>query len=246
MIEDFPGSVYAQASIKSLFAINWHIYGTSHSSFKSYCDSLSANPGDSLLGVTAGWLSIHCDIKDQHYQQAVNSLDSILSNPPSLEDSIYALIDLGYVFTKILDTTNQKSMLFSTNCDLIPRTYKQYVVQREFWIEELLKSQQIENNPTEIIADNESRNISAKITSIYPNPASNSIEIQFEIFKKGTYYLMLYSLTGQIILQPTEKYTTPGTFQIHQDVSLIPPGIYFLALQNNRAILDSEKLVKSH
>jgi hypothetical protein len=246
LISDFPESIFAQASLKSLFAINRHIYGTSYSSFKSYCDSLSANPGDSLLGVTAGWLSIHCDIKDRHYQQAVNSLDSILSNPPSLEDSIYALIDLSYVFTKILDTTNQKSMLFSTHSELIPKTYKNYLIHREFWIEELLKSQQRENNPSELFSDNESGNISVKITSIYPNPASNSIEIQFEIFKEGTYYLMLYSLTGQIILKITDECSTPGTYRIHQDVSRIPSGIYFLALQNNRAILDSEKLVKSH
>ena len=246
VIINFPGSKYSKASLKSLFALNPLVYSSSYSSFKNYCDSLSSNPGDSLLGVTAGWLSIHCNIKDGFYQQAVNSLDSIITNPPSLEDSIYALIDLGYVYTKIGDTTNQKSMLFSTHSDLIPKTYKKYVVQRDIWIEELLKSQQKEKNPPELFTEDTRKNITAEISSIYPNPASRSIDIDLEIIKTGTYHVMLYSLTGQKLIQYTESFSAPGTYSIRQDISMIPSGIYFLVIQNNGAILDSKKLVKSN
>lgn len=81
IIADYPGNKYAQASLKGLFALNPALYDTNYSFLEAYCDSLSYNPADSLLGTTAGWISIHCKIKNKQYQQAANELDSVISDP---------------------------------------------------------------------------------------------------------------------------------------------------------------------
>ena len=70
IIAGFPENRFALASLKELFALNPSLYDSDYSILKAYCDSLSINPGDSLLGKTAEWLSIHCNIRDAYYQQA--------------------------------------------------------------------------------------------------------------------------------------------------------------------------------
>lgn len=193
--------------------------------------------------MTAGWLSIHCDIKDQHYQQAVNSLDSILSNPPSLEDSIYALIDLSYVYTKIEGTTNQKSMLFSTHSNLIPKMYKKYVVQREFWIEELLKSQEGDANQQLFPSIELDGRKPADILSVHPNPVTNDLTINYVVGENGMVSLAVYSLTGQRILQ---KYLgrISGSFVEVLSVEQLPEGIFLICLQHNGIVIEGKRFIK--
>ena len=243
IINEYPDSKYSLASLKALYALNPLLYDTTFLSLKSYYDSLCANPSDSLLGKTAQWLSIHCNIKDELYQQAVDSLVLIITNPLSYEDSIYALIDLGYVFTKMEDTSNLKSSLVTAHDNLIPKTYKQYVVKRNDWIEELLKDRQeivkssleqsnsyLEAKPVEIIA-------------IYPNPTLDKTTITFKLVKEGMINISIYSLAGQELINLRNRNCLPGIFHESFSLNELPKSIYYVLLYFEDVIVDSEKLI---
>jgi hypothetical protein len=131
IIAEYPENKYAQAALKGLFSLNPAIQDTNYTFVKAYCDSLSLNPGDSLLGKTAEWLSIHCNIRDKQYQQAINSLDSIIINPGTLEDSVFALIDLSYVFNAANDSSGLKVTLVTKHPEVIPESNMKYVMQRK-------------------------------------------------------------------------------------------------------------------
>jgi hypothetical protein len=111
------------------------------------------SPGDSLLGKTAEWLSIHCNIRDKQYQHAINSLDSIINNPGTLADSVFALVDLSYVFNEANNGSGSKSTLVTKDPDVIPESNMKYVIQRKEWIELLLKSD--DNSAQGSITENE-------------------------------------------------------------------------------------------
>jgi hypothetical protein len=127
LVNDFPASTFACLSLKGLYKIKTHLQDTGYLVLKAYYDSISANPADSLLGQTADWLSIHCDISAGNYQGAVNQLDSVLLNPGSFTDSIFALIDLGHVMT-IMEEDSLKSSLISMHSNIMPRNYKEFKV----------------------------------------------------------------------------------------------------------------------
>jgi hypothetical protein len=246
VIDDYPTSNYAQSSLKSLYAINTNIYDSSFSDLKSYCDSLSANPGDSLLGVIASWYSIHCNIKDERYQQAIDSLDSILANPASLEDSIYALIDLSHLFLKIEDSINLKSTLYSFHSDIIQNDYKDYKFQRNLWIEELFKGNEKSTKPDRSLILKSRNDFGGKIVSTYPNPASISIKVCLDIFDEGNYYLLLHSLAGQKLYQLPLYYTISDSYLFNCNVSKLQNGLYFLSLVKDGVKVDTKKIIKSN
>ncbi|MFO7613204.1 MAG: T9SS type A sorting domain-containing protein [Bacteroidales bacterium] len=80
---------------------------------------------------------------------------------------------------------------------------------------------------------------------IYPNPAKHLTKIELEINEAGLYNIAMYSMTGQRLIKTQEIHYTPGAYNIHQDVSILPNGIYCLMLQRNGAVISSTKLIKS-
>jgi hypothetical protein len=244
LINTYPESNYALASLRKLFAMNPLLGDSSFDELNTYCDSISINPGDSLLGVSARWLSIHCDIRDQNYSQAVNSLDSVLANPQSLEDSIYALIDLGYVRTKQQDSANVKSMYVSTFSSLIPKSYRQFIGRRKEWIDELLNSKKYQEKPAPENRVTDSQNHPVQVMSVYPNPALNEITISFSLREKGNIGFLLVSLTGQVICEYGTKEYPSGVNSMVLDIARFSSGIYFLNVSVNGTNSATVKIVK--
>jgi len=244
IIAEFPQNKYAQASLKGLFALNPAIHDDDYTSLKTYCDSLKLNPGDSLLGTTAGWLSIHCDIKNQHFQQAINSLDSVISDPGTLADSIFALIDLNYVYLKALDSNYLKSSCITKNEDILGKTAGTYYAKRRDWIELLMKdtksNQDIDGNSNGEVKDLKS----VQFTSVHPNPTSDQLIISYKVSKSARINLSLYSLVGQQIINL--DLGTPSTGEYSQSISLAAfhRGIYVLTFSVNGVVADRAKVVK--
>ena len=65
---------------------------------------------------------------------------------------------------------------------------------------------------------------------VYPNPASELINISVEGMKRSGFQIELYNYQGQAVLNPTTSNT--NLFQI--DVSSIPEGIYLLNIHNGK------------
>jgi hypothetical protein len=243
VILEFPESKYAIASLKGLYALNSAIYNANYSTLKTYCDSLALNPGDSLLGKTAEWFSIRCNIKDHNYQQAVNSLDSILANPGTYADSIFALIDLSEVFTEISDTSALKSNLATRNPQVIPSSYKQHLVHRKEWVDLLLKPAESKYPGKITPPDKLDSSPPCKINSIHPNPAQTTFTVDYSIFQGGIYNLVLISSSGQVVITIIKGMMKPGNYVDFQNCAELTAGIYLVAITCNDIWIESNKLM---
>ena len=243
IISDYPENKYAQASLKGLFALNPAIHDTNYAFLKAYCDSLSINPGDSLLGKSAEWLSIHSNIRNKQYQQAINSLDSILSNPGTLADSIFAMIDLSNVLYEMYDSSGLKSFLVTQHPQIIPESYKKHIIQRNDWIELLLKSK--DNTTPGVIAPPDLKEDlrPGRITSLYPNPFENQLNIYYNLKKEGDLKLSIYAASGQRLVSFDLGKKVPGDFQETITLASISDGIFFLLLSLDGMVIDTEKII---
>jgi hypothetical protein len=242
IITDYPDNKYAQASLKGLFALNSAINGSDFSDLKLYCDSLTLNPGDSLLGTTADWISIHCDIKDQHFQPAINSLDSIISNPGTLADSVFAMIDLNYVYLKTLDSSNLKSACITKNENILAKSHENYIVKRKDWIELLFKETNGAQNNDPVPPSYE-EDLSVIILSVYPNPAQNILNINYHVSIPGRISLSVCNLMGQELNQYDFGWNNSGDFTESISLAPLPKGIYFLSLSLDGMNYDARKIV---
>ena len=243
IIAEYPENNFAQASLKGLFGLNPALHDTDYTFVKAYCDSLSTNPGDSLLGKTAEWLSIHCNIRDKQYQQAINSLDSIINNPGTLADSVFALIDLSYVFNEANDSSSSRMTLVTKHPDVIPESNNKYVIQRKEWINLLLKTEEntAQTGITPIELKEELKQ--GRITSLHPNPSIGNFIVDYTLAKKGLVSLSLLSSSGQTLTEISKGLMEKGEYhEMINDLDL-PVGIYIIKLSLDNVITDAGKLI---
>ena len=76
---------------------------------------------------------------------------------------------------------------------------------------------------------------------LYPNPASNQLQIQFSSKKSDQATLEIFNLMGQMVKQVNVE-TSPGKNSIQVNVSELPQGTYLLKM-GEEDLLISERLV---
>ena len=87
-------SLYPLASAKELFAITG-LTNNDFTGLKMYYDNTPRLHSDSVCDLMTEYLSTNCEIKEGNYSNAINWFEYMILNPPSYEDSIFSLADLG-------------------------------------------------------------------------------------------------------------------------------------------------------
>ncbi len=104
IIASHPNSKYAQAAMKELIILEEFV-SNNYEELQSYYLSIN---NESLLGL-ADNLANKCNEKLENWQQAIDWYEEKIANPATLEDSVFAVIDLGYLYHKINNNIRGKS-----------------------------------------------------------------------------------------------------------------------------------------
>jgi hypothetical protein len=243
LIAGYPDDSYSLASFKELFALNPALYDSGYHELETYCDSLAANPGDSLLGKMAEWFSIRCKIQNSEFQQAVDGLDSILANPGTYADSIFALIDLCEVFSEMEETPGLKSSLATRNQHVIPASKQEFLNKRTEWIDLLLKANVVSANDSPAPLVRSDTNSTLEIRSVYPNPCEDQFTLDYELFREGLVEISIVNISGQEVasLNPGKK-----AAGIYRETFTLPSarnGLLFLIIRLDGVVVASEKVI---
>ncbi|MES1214606.1 MAG: zinc-dependent metalloprotease, partial [Bacteroidota bacterium] len=71
------------------------------------------------------------------------------------------------------------------------------------------------------------------LASVYPNPASSTLNIEINTVNNGKYNLELYTATGQLVRKQAYEIVAPRQI-IHLPVSNMASGSYFLKISNDK------------
>jgi len=66
-----------------------------------------------------------------------------------------------------------------------------------------------------------------------PNPASNELEITYELSSAGDAHICLMDFSGKVLLNSLEKDKNPGFYNKKLDIQDFPPGVYIVLLKTN-------------
>jgi len=77
--------------------------------------------------------------------------------------------------------------------------------------------------------------VSFAITKVYPNPASDVLNITLTLPQAGKATLELYDLTGRLVFSKHIQISSPGEFTDQLDVSGLANGVYTLRARQNSA-----------
>jgi subtilisin family serine protease len=84
------------------------------------------------------------------------------------------------------------------------------------------------------------------ILDIFPNPANFLVNIEYNNIKAGSNRFLISNSLGQIIYTKTDKVKGPGLQTTVLNVEGIPPGLYFISIENGLRQSKMSKLVISH
>lgn len=79
--------------------------------------------------------------------------------------------------------------------------------------------------------------------SLYPNPASGTININYEAQSDSNISVMLTDMSGRSVLLKTDKLVKPGTNKLTYSMAGVPVGSYTLRIQSGADVTTTKVMV---
>lgn len=233
VINQYPETEYASASMKDLFTIEEytsHDYGT----LQQYYNTNSAIQNDSVLAELSYFLANKCDVKMENWQPAISHYEDIINNPQTTEDSIFAIIDLGHTYYLMANSGNNRSMVKGILIEHIPDSKERFFAKRDY----LLSLLPINRNKEYLYQESEGN----KLLNNVPNPTNNRTTIYYQLTTESIGNIQIINTEGKIIKEIRFQ-NEPGLHHVVVDMSNYPSGIYYYTMSINGTNTDIKKMI---
>ena len=242
VIADYPVSKEAKASVKELIELK-QISDQDFTGLKIYYDTAINLQDTNDIGKLSNWLSNFCNIRDENYQDAITWFENVIDNPETTEDSICAIIDLGYTYFLMEDDSlNRNTNYIGKYPEYKPVSREKHAIKRNELINLLFKNS--ESGKTNEFDTELSDSKLITLYQNYPNPFKLSSKIEFYLAEDGQVTIEIYNLIGNKIQTVTDKYYTKGKYEILLNSDRLKTGIYYCTVKLNGALVEGKKMIK--
>ncbi|MCD4684282.1 MAG: T9SS type A sorting domain-containing protein [Bacteroidales bacterium] len=235
IVIDYPTSKFAQAALRELFSMEEDA-GDDYSSLKSYYDTETNIQNNPDLAKLADYLMNFCEIKLENWPTAIAWFEDVIQNPDAMEDSIFAIIDLGYTYF-LMENGGLKSAYAGSMTEHIPQSVEQFQVKRDYLLS-LLPGDQI----SESLQESLSLLKAGELLQNIPNPFKGTTEIWYKIGNDSNVEIVIFNNSGQIIHSFELGHHSKGKHFVEFDGSNLPDGIYYYSIYINGQTSDSKKM----
>ncbi len=237
VVSTYPASKYSIASLKELFTIEESATNDYTSLKNYYVGIVNQQPNDELVRI-ADFLSNLCDIKLENYQTAIAWYESVIQNPPSFADSLFAIIDLGSLYIQ-MENDSLKSAPVGSMAEYKPASRKQYSEYRDYLLSLLFKDDAItEEN---LLPSGTSQGI-ANLLPNFPNPFSGQTTLGYRLEEDASVSINIYDYTGRLVKTFAEGLKEKGEHHLSFAAGNLAPGIYFCYISANGTTGDARKI----
>ena len=236
LIDEYPESKFAKAALQELFALEKFVTDD-YSSLKQYYATNSTIQSDSILGKTAHHLASKCDVKTENWADAISYYENIILNPETMEDSIFAIIDLGYVYF-VMENSGYKSAYSGQLTQYKPETKDQFIKNRDYLLSLLPGDQK-----SKTINDNVAGLKEGELIQNVPNPFVSTTQIVFKLNTECDVKISISDYTGKSLKTINLGVKETGTHSITFSAQDFNPGIYFYTLITNGIPTETRKMI---
>ncbi|OYT13322.1 MAG: hypothetical protein B6I19_05760 [Bacteroidetes bacterium 4572_114] len=236
IVNTWPESKYALASLKELFALE-HVAGDDYTSLKNYYLDIDQNPE---LQKLARHLEAFCDVTLENWQPAIECFEGFIQNPNSYEDSIFAIIDLAHTYV-LMELSGYKSGFTGEFSQYKFNTLQDFENSRDYHIQLLFNSNEKEALSGQVPTDDIGQN--GFIIQNKPNPFSGSTKIIFDLKEAAEVGIVVVNHLGvkkEIISLP---WVNKGIHHVNFTANGLSDGIYYCSLKIKGKIVDTQKMV---
>ncbi len=238
LICTYPSSKFAQASLKEMFAIT-ELSGNNFLELKTYYLTEPVLQNNTDLKKLAEFLGNFCDIKLENYPEAINWFENVIENPASIEDSIFAIIDLGYTYF-LMENSGIKSSYIGKLNQYKYSSVQQFDMSRDYHIDLLLKHEQ--DGTKNIFSESSNNSVNGSISSVFPNPCIPHCSIYLKLDEPAQVVIRLYDISGKEVELLNNKTINTGFVSIPINSDNLHNGIYFYTIEINGQLIESQKI----
>jgi len=246
LIQTYPDSHFAIAALHELFALE-HFTNNDFYSLNSFYAAIT--PSDSNLYNTAVFLSTRCLVKERDWQPAVDWYEERITNPPSYQDSVFAVIDLGDIHLMMeSDTVNggkSGHFCYYSLPNIKPKSRMQYEENKTTLLATLPQIKKPKNDKNTPLNENNTPLNDKKgvLGECVPNPTNGDATISYELFTGGVVEIQLFNSVGQMVKSLPQGKLSKGNYKTTISVVGLPVGVYHYTLVVNGERVDGKKVV---
>lgn len=229
ILELFPTSISADNAMKKLFLIEC-FSGQDFTSLQNYYRTNSTIQNNDDLKKLASYLSNKCDEEMKNYDAAIAWYENIISDTTSsVNDSIFATIDLGFLY---LVMQNEGNKAMGKMKEFIPKSVEAYSKQTNYALHQLRFDEKNESQ------ENNERLLEGKncLVGICPNPANDIVRVTGKQLER----IEIINVMGQRII----SHYVGGEDSIYIDLGNVPSGIYFISVMDKVGNSCVKRLIK--
>jgi tetratricopeptide (TPR) repeat protein len=234
LVEQYPESIYAIASLKRLFSLEQY-FTNDYYMLKEYYLTNDSIITDSSLTKTGDFLANQCNVKLENWEDAIAWYENRILEPPSFADSIYSIIDLGNIY--FLMENGQKSSYVGNMPQYKPVSVEQFEEDRDYLLSLL---------PGDKLSETMKESINAlktgELLQNVPNPFNNTTQIWYKLEDEASVSLSVYDYTGKKVSAINPGKQDKGSHFMEFSSEGLPSGIYFYTLEVNGKLSDSKKM----
>lgn len=170
----------------------------------------------------------YCEVGMENYETAIEYYEDIIINPPSLQDSIFAVIDAGYTY--LLMENNARPGYVGSIPELKPLSRQEFEVQRDQLVIQLLEN---------VDENGDSSNIPSVISICnYPNPFNPETTISFSLPEESDIEISIYNIKGQQVKRLVNDRYERGRHSVvwcgdDERGRKVGSGVYFYSMEVN-------------
>lgn len=235
VVKQYPQSPFAEAALRDIFDIEE--YGENNfSTLKTYYDEDPYVQSTELLIRRGGFFANLCDVKLENWQNAIDWYENIIQYPISMEDSIFAIIDLGHLYL-LMEEGGTKS---TYNCKMPehqPKSVTAYNEKKDYLLS-LIPGEQLSDT---LLTDLEEMKAGELLHNI-PNPFNTSTQIWYKLNTDAVVSIEIFNATGKNIQTYNLGNADAGVNSVKFTPEKLTPGIYFYTLKVNGIVTDTKKM----
>jgi hypothetical protein len=231
----FPESKFAETSLKQLLPLEKYL-NNDYNSLKFYFQNDTTIGNHNYLNKVGGYLTAWCDIELEDFPSSIEYFENIIDNPPCFQDSIFAIIDLEYVY--FLMENGLKSSYTGRYAEYKLKTKEEYEKNKDY----LLSLIDGDVYPSQTIKQSINTLNSGELLQNVPNPFNGTTHIWFKLAEESSVTVIVYDYTGKEVSVINSGSLKSGNHSVEFNSANLPSGIYFFTLEVNGIKTDTKKM----
>ena len=189
-----------------------------------YFDEVAGSNGENLIGKTARKVGNDCLVMMTEYQDAINDYQTIISDPPTLSDSVFAILDANQANLIMSGSGMPGTQSMAPASPLNPVTFQEYMKREAALLAMITQSK------AAAASSGAQLPMTFALHQNFPNPFNPATTIRYDLPEISHVKISIYNMLGQKVVTLVDRTVEAGyqraTWDMSRSGNALASGLY--------------------